>query len=107
MPGADVNRGEIYSHGDRTVLIVQADAVTIAAPTVIALPVTTVAQRAGYPLTVALDPLPALPGPAWVKTTAPQTLAQSALTGPLARLDVDITGQVDRAMVAVLGLEDV
>jgi len=101
-----VNRGEIYSLGDRTVLIVQADAVTVAAPTVVALPVTTVAQRAGYPLTVALAPLPALAGSAWVKTTAPQTLAQSALTGPLGRLDVDTMSQVDHAMVAVLGLED-
>ena len=101
-----MNRGEIYSLGDRTVLIVQADAVTTAAPTVIALPVTTVAQRAGYPLTIALDHLPALPGPAWVKTTAPQTLAQSALTGPLARLDPDTMSQVDQAIVAVLGLKD-
>ena len=101
-----MNRGEVYRTGDRTVLIVQADAVTIAAPTVIALPITTTAQRAGYPLTVALSPLPALPGPAWVKTTTPQTLAQSALTGPLARLDAATMGQVDRAMVSVLALED-
>ncbi len=101
-----MNRSEIHSLGDRTFLIVQADAVTIAAPTVIALPVTTLPQRAGYPLTVALDPLPALPGPAWVKVTAPQTLAQRDLAGPLARLDTATMDQVDLAILAVLGLEN-
>jgi len=103
-----VNRGEIYrlAGGDRTVLVIQADAVTVAAPTVIALPVTTLAQRAGPPLTVALDPMPALPGPAWVKITAPQTLARDALTGLLARIDAATQDRVDHAIVAVLGLED-
>lgn len=102
-----MNRGEVYHvGGDRTVLIIQADAITIAAPTVIALPVTTTAQRAGYPLTVALSPLPALPGPAWVKVTAPQTLAQRDLAGPLAQLDTATMDQVDQAILAVLGLEN-
>ena len=102
-----MNRGEVYRvGGDRTVLIIQADAITIAAPTVIALPVTTTTQRAAWPLTIALDPTPDLPGPAWVKATAPQTIARSALTGPLARLDAATMGQVDHAIVAVLGLEN-
>ena len=106
-PGGDVNRGDVYRlGGDRTVLIIQAVAITVAAPTVIALPVTTVAQRAGWPLTIALEPAPGLPGPAWVKATVPQTLAQSALAGPVARLDLATMGKVDQALVAVLGLED-
>lgn len=103
-----MNRGEIYrlSGVDRTVVIVQADVITVAAPTVVALPVTTVTQQAGPPLTIPLDPQPGLPGPAWVKITAPQTLVQSSLTGPLARLDSTTMSEVDRAIVAVLALGD-
>lgn len=102
-----MNRGEVYRVGDaRTVLIIQADAVTIAAPTVIALPITTTAQRAGWPLTIALEPMSGLPEPTWVKTTAPQTLARTALTGPLARLDPATMSRIDQAVVSVLGLQD-
>ena len=106
--GHYVNRGEVYRFGDdRIVLILQADAITISAPTVIALPITTATQRAGWPLTIALDPMPGLPEPTWVKATAPQTLPRSALAGPVARLAPATMSQVDQAVVAVLGLENI
>ena len=102
-----MNRGEVYRFGDDlTVLILPADAITIAAPTVIALPITTTAQRAGWPLTIALEPMTGLPEPTWVKATAPQTLPRTALAGPVARLDPGAMSQVDHAVVAVLGLDN-
>lgn len=103
-----MNRGEIHqlADGAKTVLIVQADAVTAGAPTVIALPVTTVPQRAGYPLTVALQPGDGLTEPAWVKVTAPQMLPRAALVVRLARLDDDTQTRVDQALLAVLALDD-
>ncbi len=102
-----MRRGELHHlpGSDRTYLIIQSDAVTAAAPTVIALPVTTRPQRAGYPLTVALD-ADVLSEPAWVKITTPQTLARHALTGPLTRLETTVLDQVDRALTAVLGLSE-
>lgn len=98
-------RGELHqlAGGDRTYLIIQSDAVTAAAPTVIGLPVTTRPQRAGYPLTVALDP-DVLGAPTWVKTTAPQTLSRHELTGPLTRVEAAVLDEVYRALTAVLGL---
>jgi mRNA interferase MazF len=69
---------------------------------VIAMPLTTSAQRAGPPLTW---PVPAglLPRPSWVKVSQVRTLSTERVGRPAGRLDDDQMGQIIDALLELVG----
>lgn len=103
-------RGEVWSFaepggGSRTLLVLQARAITEAAPTVVGAVVSHRPQRAGEPLTVALPPVDAAgDGPAWVKTTQLHTVAIDDAHRRLSTLPAETMRRVEVALAEVLGL---
>ncbi len=102
-------RGEIRAfatdHGSRPpLLVVQTDAL-VDAPTVIGLVVTTRPQRAGEPLTVALQPDDAgLGQAAWVKLAQVHTVPTTQARERLGVVPQELMASIDAALATVLDL---
>lgn len=102
-------RGEVRAFaGDRRarppLLVVQTDALADT-PTVIGLVVTTRPQRAGEPLTIALDSEAAgLGQAAWIKVTQVHTLPATRARERLGVVPPDVMERVDAALATVLEL---
>lgn len=93
---ARVLRGDIYwadlgaprgheQGGERPVLVISHDVFNERSQTAIVLAITSVPQRAGFPLTLPIESVP-LPKPSWVKISQVRTLATSRLKRRLGRL---------------------
>lgn len=109
--GTAALRGEIWTFalGGRTELlpmaIVQSDALTGEAPTVIGVVVTSLPQRAGEPLVLPLDAQSAgLGGPAWLKVTQVQTVPLADARERLGSVPPQTLARLDGALSLVLGL---
>lgn len=90
----------------RPYLIVQAEALNLSAPTIIALPITISPQRAGYPLTIELPA--AVTGfgrNAWIRATQPETLRRSLIGEYITTLPDSHYRQVLDALTTILDLE--
>jgi len=103
---ARVLRGEIYwadldpvrgreQAGLRPVLVISHDVFNDRSGTVIALAVTSQPQRAGFPLTVAIESV-SLPKPSWVKNGQVRTLSTERLGRRLGAVsDEELTRVID------------
>lgn len=110
---ARVLRGELYwadlepvigheQGGRRPVVVISHDAFNERSGTVIAMAITSAAQRAGYPLTWAL-PTGILSRPSWVKITQIRTLAAERLGSRLGRLEEHDLQQLVEGLVQLVG----
>lgn len=104
-------RGEIRAFTDEAggrrppLLVVQSDALSHA-PTVVGLVVTSRPQRAGEPLTVAVEADEAgLDQASWIKITQVHTVPVSRARELLGIVPAELMARVDAALVAVLGLD--
>ena len=87
-------------------LIVQAEILNEAAPTLLALPVTLTPQQAGWPLTVRLDPDDTgFPRPSWVRVTLLRAIRRNQLEEPIATLGQTRMDEITRAMATVLEID--
>ena len=104
-------RGTLYwavidlSRPTRPVCIVQADSINRTAPSLIAVPVTPTAPRAGWPLTVEIPPGAAgLSATSWLQVTKPLTIARERLREEIGELPTDLLADLSRALTVVLAL---
>lgn len=103
-------RGEIWAfergRGDPVpLLVVQADALNGAAPTLVGLVVTSRAQAAGEPLALALDAQAAgLSAPAWVKVSQVHTVPVTDARERLGGVAPSTLERVGVALAQVLGI---
>jgi mRNA interferase MazF len=109
---APVLRGEIYwadlepvrgheQGGQRPVLVLSHDVFNDRSGTVIALAITSQAQRAGYPLTWRVPP-GLLPRDSWVKISQVRTLSTERLRSRLGRLDETDLGEIVRGLTQLI-----
>lgn len=103
-------RGEIWTfarpgRGEPIpLLVIQAEPLNGAAPTVVGVIVTTIRQTAGPPLTIPLGAEAGLGPRASAKVTQVHTVPAGDAQRQLGRLGRDTMRLVDEALVAVLGL---
>jgi mRNA-degrading endonuclease toxin of MazEF toxin-antitoxin module len=96
---------ELAPDRHRPYLVVQSDVLNDTAPTTVGLPVTLTPQRAGYPLTVALDDTTAgLGRPAWIRVTQPSTLRAAQIGETIATLPPEHLQRVLHALATILDL---
>jgi mRNA interferase MazF len=106
-------RGEIYwadlnpargheQAGLRPVLILSHDVFNTKSETVIAMAITSQAQRAGFPLTLALRPH-VLPKPSWVKISQIRTISVHRLGKKIAVLDAETLSQALDGLFELVG----
>jgi mRNA-degrading endonuclease toxin of MazEF toxin-antitoxin module len=87
-------------------LIVQAEILNEAAPTLLAVPVTLTPQEAGWPLTVRLDADDTgFPQASWARVTLLRALRREQLEEPIATLRPARLDDITRALAAVLGMD--
>ncbi|HUM16655.1 MAG TPA: type II toxin-antitoxin system PemK/MazF family toxin [Candidatus Nitrosotalea sp.] len=100
---ADLNpaRGKEQS-GQRPVLILSHDVFNGRSGTVIAVALTSQAQRAGFPLTLELT-TPRLPKRSWVKISQIRTLATERIGNRLGRASPEELAQVLEGLNEILG----
>jgi len=100
---ADLNpaRGKEQS-GQRPVLILSHDVFNERSGTVIAVALTSQAQRAGFPLTLELT-TPRLPKRSWVKISQIRTLATERIGNRLGRASPEELAQVLEGLNEILG----
>jgi mRNA interferase MazF len=88
--------------GSRPVLILSQDVFNDHSGTVIAVAITSHAQRAGFPLTLRLkDGL--LPKPSWVKISQVRTLSSDRIGGRLAVVDPEVMDQIVAGLDEIIG----
>ncbi len=105
-------RGEIYlvrpvaGTGDPLPwLVIQHDALSAHGPTVVVAGLTPTPQRAGYPLTLRLEPADTgLAATVWAKLTQLHTASRHRLEQRLAQLSPARLAEVDQALTEVLAL---
>ena len=106
-------RGEIYSAdwnpvrgreqaGLRPVLILSHDLFNKKSETVIAMAITSQAQKAGFPLTLEL-PTEMLPKPSWVKISQIRTISVDRLGKRIAALDADALDRLIDGLLELIG----
>ena len=88
--------------GGRPVLVISHDVFNARSGTVIAMAVTSQPQRAGFPLTMALQGR-SLPKKSWVKISQVRTLAIDRLGRRLARASDDEVERVVDGLVEIVG----
>lgn len=100
---ADLNptRGREQS-GLRPVLILSADVFNERSGTVIAVALTSQPQRAGFPLTMELDPTH-LPKPSWVKISQIRTLSVERIGKKLGKASPEEVSRVIEGLSEILG----
>ena len=110
---ARILRGEIYwadlnpvqrreQAGLRPVLILSHDLFNSKSETVIAMAITSQAQKAGFPLTLAL-PAAALPKPSWLKISQVRTISVHRLGKKIAVLDAEMLDQTIDGLLELIG----
>lgn len=110
---AGILRGEVYwadlnpvrgreQAGLRPVLILSHDLFNRKSETVIAMAITSKAQRAGFPLTMAL-PAGMLPESSWVKISQIRTISVDRLGKRIATLDPEKVGQLVDGLLELIG----
>ena len=110
---ARILRGEIYwadlnpvrgreQAGLRPVLILSHDLFNRKSETVIAMAITSQAQKAGFPLTVAL-PADMMPKPSWVKISQIRTISADRLGKRIAAVDPETLGQSVDGLLELIG----
>lgn len=104
-------RGRLYwaaidlSRPTRPVCIVQAESINRTAPSLIAVPVTPTAPRAGWPLTIEVPAGAAgLTVTSWLQVTKPLTIARDRLREEIGELPTDLLAKLNSALTVVLGL---
>ena len=106
-------RGEIYwadwnpvrgreQAGLRPVLILSHDLFNKKSETVIAMAITSQAQKAGFPLTLEL-PTEMLPKPSWVKISQIRTISVDRLGKRVAALDADALDRLIDGLLELIG----
>ena len=106
-------RGEIYwadwnpvrgreQAGLRPVLILSHDLFNKKSETVIAMAITSQAQKAGFPLTLEL-PTEMLPKPSWVKISQIRTISVDRLGKRIAALDADALDRLIDGLLELIG----
>ena len=100
---ADLNpvRGREQA-GLRPVLVLSHDLFNRKSETVIAMAITSQAQRAGFPLTMAL-PEGMLPKPSWVKISQIRTISIDRLGKRIGALDPEMLGQLVDGLLELIG----
>lgn len=110
---ARILRGEVYwadlnplrsreQAGMRPVLILSHDLFNRRSETVIAMAITSQAQKAGFPLTMAL-PADMMPKPSWVKISQIRTISIDRLGKRLAVLDPAMLDQLVDGLLELIG----
>jgi mRNA interferase MazF len=97
----DPPRGHEQS-GMRPVLILSADVFNERSGTVIAVALTSQPQRAGFPLTLELDPK-LLPKPSWIKISQIRTLSVQRIGRKLGTVSPEDVAQVIEGLNEILG----
>ena len=97
----DPTRGNEQS-GKRPVLILSADVFNERSGTVIAVALTSQPPRAGFPLTLELDPAK-LPKPSWVKISQIRTLSTERIGRKIASASPEEVAQVIEGLNEILG----
>ena len=106
-------RGEIYwadlnpvrgreQAGMRPVLILSNDLFNRKSETVIAMAITSQAQKAGFPLTFAI-PADILPKPSWVKISQIRTISIERLGSRIATLEPEMLDQLVDGLLELVG----
>lgn len=106
-------RGEIYLVGPAVPgaeplpwLVIQHDALSVHAPSVVVAGLSPLAQRAGFPLTLRLEPADTgLAETVWAKLTQIHTASRHRLGQPLGRVAPARMADLDRALAKVLALD--
>jgi mRNA interferase MazF len=88
--------------GLRPVLILSHDLFNRKSETVIAMAITSQAQKAGFPLTLEL-PAEMLPKPSWVKISQIRTISVDRLGRRIAALDADALDQLINGLLELIG----
>jgi mRNA interferase MazF len=100
---ADLNPAKGHEQsGHRPVLVLSHDVFNARSGTVIAVALTSQPQRAGFPLTLALDAI-VLGKPAWVKISQVRTLSVQRIGKRAARLTAEQVSQVLEGLNEILG----
>ena len=110
---ARILRGEVYwadlnavrgrkQAGLRPVLILSHDLLNRKSETVIAMAITSQAQRAGFPLTMAL-PTDMMPKPSWVKISQIRTISIDRLGTRIAVLGPEMLNQLVDGLLELIG----
>ena len=110
---ARILRGEVYwadlnpvrgheQAGLRPVLVLSHDLFNRKSETVIAMAITSQAQKAGFPLTVAL-PTETMPKPSWVKISQIRTISVDRLGKKIATLDPAMLDQLVDGLLELIG----
>ena len=110
---ARILRGEVYwadlnpvrgcqQAGLRRVLILSHDLFNRKSETVIAMAITSQAQKAGFPLTMAL-PTEVMPKPSWVKISQIRTISIDRLGKRIATLAPEILDQLVDGLLELIG----
>ena len=110
---ARILRGEVYwadlnpvrgreQAGLRPVLVLSHDLFNRRSETVIAMAITSQAQKAGFPLTMAL-PADMMPKPSWVKISQIRTISIDRLGKRLAVLDPAMLDQLVDGLLELIG----
>ena len=97
----DPTRGREQA-GQRPVLVLSADVFNERSGTVIAVALTSQAQRAGFPLTLMLDP-ELLPKPTWVKISQIRTLSVQRIGRRLGAIPPEDVARVIEGLNEILG----
>lgn len=97
----DPTRGHEQA-GQRPVLILSADVFNERSGTVIAVALTSQPQRAGFPLTLELDP-ELLPKPSWVKISQIRTLSVQRIGRKLGSVPPEDVADVIQGLNEILG----
>ena len=110
---ARILRGEVYwadlnpfrsreQAGMRPVLILSHDLFNRRSETVIAMAITSQAQKAGFPLTMAL-PADMMPKPSWVKISQIRTISIDRLGKRIAALGPEMLDQMVDGLLELIG----
>lgn len=110
---ARILRGEVYwadlnpvrgreQAGLRPVLILSHDLFNRKSETVIAMAITSQAQKAGFPLTMAL-PADGMPKPSWVKISQIRTISIDRLGKRIATLTPEMLDQLVDGLLELIG----
>jgi mRNA interferase MazF len=97
----DPTRGNEQA-GRRPVLVLSADVFNARSGTVIAVALTSQEPRAGFPLTLELDP-GLLPKPSWVKISQVRTLSVKRVGRKLGSVSPEVVARVVEGLGEILG----
>jgi len=110
---ARILRGEVYwadlnpvrgreQAGLRPVLVLSHDLFNRKSETVIAMAITSQAQKAGFPLSMAL-PADMMPKPSWVKISQVRTISTDRLGKKIAALGPEMVAQLVDGLLELIG----